>query len=92
MSQKPSAELTLHVGELLEDNLITRSIAVSHPQIERVLIQTAIDLVTQGNVADIGPALLGIKLIQDTMLLFKTKGNIILESEKQKNASTSDTK
>lgn len=81
--------LTVHVQELLNDPVLTRSIAMSHKDVERVLIQAALDTVSEGNVETVAPTLLGIKHVQDILLLFKAKGDVIISKENKQNASTS---
>jgi len=58
---------------------------MSHKDVERVLIQAALDTVSEGNVETVAPILLGIKHVQDILLLFKTKGDVILSKEDKQN-------
>ncbi len=87
MSEKLSVPPTVHMVALLEDPAIARSIAKSHKEIERVLIQTGLDVLNEGNVSTMGPILLGIKHIQDILSLFKAKGDVIIEKENKQNAT-----
>ena len=85
MSEKLSVPPTVHMTDLLSDDKTARSIAISFPEFERVLIQTALDVVATGNVETIAPTLLGIKHVQDILSLFKAKGDVIIAREnKQK--------
>lgn len=88
MSQQLSVAPTVHMNDLLGDDKTSRSIAISYPEIQRVLIQTAIDTMSVGNVDTVAPTLLGIKHVQDILLLFKVKGDTIIEKENKQNAKT----
>ncbi len=81
LSVPPSA----HMTELLNNDVVARSIALSYKDIELVLVQTALDVINEGNVSTIAPNLLGIKNVQDILLLFKTKGDVIIEKENKQN-------
>ncbi len=80
-----SVPQSAHMTELLNNDVVARSIALSFKDIQLVLVQTAIDITNEGNVATIAPNLLGIKNVQDMLLLFKAKGDVIIEKENKEN-------
>lgn len=74
--------------DLLEQSHICKTIARGFTEIERILLQTQLDVVTESNRDVVGPTLLGLKHIQDILLLFKSKGDLLIKQENKTDATT----
>lgn len=66
---------------LLEDPSICKMIARNHADLKSILTQTQLDIVNEGNRDTVGPTILGLKHIQDVLLLFKAKGDVLISAE-----------
>ena len=78
---KSSVAQSVHMNELLSDSSLAKRIAVVFPDIEKVIRQTQLDIVTPDNRDTVGPTLLGIKHLQDVLYLFKVKGEALIAQE-----------
>ena len=86
MSEPLSVPPSVHMEALLADKTRCKNIATLHADIERVLVQIQLDVVSSSNRDNIGPTLLGLKHVQDILLLFKTKGDAIIQQENKSDA------
>lgn len=88
MADKPvlSVPPSLHMSELLGDRTLCKNVATIHADLERVLGQIQRDIVTNENRDTVGPTLLALKHVQDILMLFKTKGDMIITQENQADA------
>lgn len=71
-------------AELLKQKSICKDIARAHPSIVLVLSQLQLDLVTEDNRDSVGPTLLAMKNILDHLFVFKTKGELFISQDEQK--------
>lgn len=78
---KSSVSTSAHMIELLNDTSLAKRIALVFPDIEKVIHQTQIDIVTPDNRDVVGPTILGIKHLQDVLYLFKVKGEALIAQE-----------
>lgn len=91
MSQQFSVKASPQMTELLADSSLTKRIATVYPDIQQILFQIMLDITTEENRHHVGPTILGIKNTLDILLLFRSKGDALIEIETQKenkNAST----
>lgn len=73
---------------LLADGTLCKNIATFHNDLQQVLSQIQLDVVTEENRDTVGPTLLGLKHVQDIFLLFKAKGDMLLAKQEKANANT----
>lgn len=86
MSEKLSIPYSVHMSELLTDKSCCKSIASNYPDIERVLFQIQLDITTEENRDVVGPTLLALKHIQDIFLLFRSRGDAVIQQENKADA------
>jgi hypothetical protein len=79
---------SVHMTDLLADGTLCKNIATFHSDLQRILVQTQLDVVTEQNRDTVGPTLLGLKHVQDILLLFKAKGDLLLNQQTKANANT----
>ena len=77
LSVPPSQQMV----ELLEQPHISKGIARIFPELQKILLQTQLDVTTEQNRDSVGPTILGIKHIHDVLLVFKTKGDLLIKQE-----------
>jgi hypothetical protein len=77
LSVPPSAQMV----ELLEQPHLCKAVARLYPELREILLQTQLDITNTSNVASVGPALLGIKHVLDVLLVFRTKGELLIKQE-----------
>lgn len=69
---------------LLADDGLTQRIAILYPDLQRIFTQTMLDVTSEKNRDTVGATILGIKNALDVLLLFRAKGEALIETEKQK--------
>lgn len=82
--QKPetlSVPPSVQMSELLDQPHICKGVARLFPELQRILLQTQLDIVNPENRDTVGPTLLGLKHIHDILLLFKRKGDLLIKQE-----------
>lgn len=79
---------SIHMTNLLSDGTLCKNIATFHQDLQQVLLQIQLDVVSEGNRDIVGPTLLGLKHVQDILLLFKSKGDMLLAKENKANVNT----
>lgn len=79
---------SIHMTNLLSDGTLCKNIATFHRDIQQVLSQIQLDVVTEENRDTVGPTLLGLKHVQDIFLVFKSRGDVLLAKEIKANANT----
>ena len=86
MSEPLSVPPSVHMEALLADKTCCKNIATHHSDLERILSQIQLDVVNPTNRDIIGPTLLGLKHVQDILLLFKAKGDALIQQENKADA------
>jgi len=83
MSQQASLSVppSVQMNELLQQKHTCKLVARAFPELQQILLQTQLDITTVENRDTVGPTLLGIKHIHDILLLFKTKGDLLIKQE-----------
>jgi hypothetical protein len=76
------------MADLLADVTLCKNIATFHADLQQILTQIQLDLVTEQNRDIIGPTILGLKHVQDILLLFKAKGDVLVNQQNKANANT----
>lgn len=79
---------SVHMAGLLADGTLCKNIATFHNDLQQILSQIQLDVVTEENRDTVGPTLLGLKHVQDIFLLFKAKGDMLLAKQEKANANT----
>ena len=77
LSVPPSVQM----GELLEQPHICKGVARLFPELQQILMQTQLDITNENNRDSVGPTVLGIKHVYDILLVFKTKGDLLIKQE-----------
>lgn len=80
----PSIETSASMLALLDNSGLCRSIAVNGEHYREILAQVQLDAVTENNMNSIGSVMLALKKIQETILLFESKGRAIISQEERK--------
>lgn len=91
MSHQLSVNSSPQMLELLSDNSISKRIAAVYPDLQQILFQVMLDITTEENQLTVGPTILGIRNTMDILLLFRAKGDALIQLENQqenKNAAT----
>ena len=84
--EKLSVPKSIQMENLLSDTVVTRQIARSFDSIDKVLFQIGLDVATPENAPSLGHDILAIKRIRDMLLLFSSRGQVLLkEDDKQQN-------
>lgn len=83
---KLSVPKSIHMEKLLQDGTLCKNVATFGEDLSRILSQIQTDICTEENRDIIGPTVLALKHVQDTLLLFSAKGNEIIKKENQSNA------
>lgn len=84
MSQPLSVNASPQMRSLLADDGLTQRIAILYPDLQRIFTQTMLDVTSEKNRDTVGATILGIKNALDVLLLFRAKGEALIETEKQK--------
>lgn len=84
MSQSLSVSASPQMRALLADDGLTQRIAILYPDLQRIFTQTMLDVTSEKNRDTVGATILGIKNALDVLLLFRAKGEALIETEKQK--------
>ena len=71
------------MNEMIEDKGLCRAFETVYPDLDRVLAQLQLDLVTPANTDSIGGTLLGVQAVRDTILLFTQKGKALRQQSEQ---------
>ena len=66
---------------LLEEAYLCKEMSRIHHDIQRIFSQIMLDITTEENRDTVGPTLLALKHIQDVLLVFKTKGDVLISHE-----------
>lgn len=86
---KLSVPPSVQMQELLEQPHICKNVARIFPELKEIFIQTQLDITNEGNRDSVGATILGIKNILDVLLVFKTKGDLLIKQEPKTNAKNS---
>jgi hypothetical protein len=81
---KPSIETSASMLTLLDNPGLCQSIAINGEHFREILAQVQLDAVTADNMDSIGPVILALKKIQETILLFESKGKALIAQEEKK--------
>jgi len=73
---------------LISDTSLCKRFAAVFPDLEKVMLQTMLDVTSEGNRDDVGPTILAMKNIYDIFFVIKTRGEAILETERKNDAKT----
>jgi hypothetical protein len=76
------------MADLLADGTLCKNIATFHADLEQILLQIQLDVVNEQNRDTVGPTLLGLKHVQDILLLFKAKGDVLVNQQNKANVNT----
>jgi aldehyde:ferredoxin oxidoreductase len=81
---EPSVEFSASMLTLLDNVGLCHSIAVNGEHYREILTQVQLDAVTEDNMNAIGPTILALKKIQETILMFESKGKALIAQEEKK--------
>lgn len=84
---KPSSGLSVPASPgmslLLGDSSLCKAVFRNFPDFQKILLQIQLDITNETNRDDVGPTILALKQIHDILLLFKTKGAVIVSAEQK---------
>lgn len=80
---------TYHFQDLLTDREVVMTTARAYPVLERVLLNLQLDAVSEANASDAGHVVLAFKRMRDALYAIRTKGDAIIQQEKQADAKNS---
>lgn len=72
---------SLQMSELLEQSHVCKGVARLFPELQQIIMQVQLDITNESNRDTVGPTVLGIKHIYDILLVFKTKGDLLIKQE-----------
>jgi len=72
---------SLQMNDLLNEGHTCKVVSRAFPELQKILLQTQLDITNEDNRDKVGPTILGIKHIYDMLLVFKTKGDLLLSQE-----------
>lgn len=71
------------MADLLEKPHYTMMVARNYDLLRDILLQIQLDVVTEDNRDKVGPTILGLKHVQDILLMFQAKGNVLIAEERR---------
>lgn len=77
---------SIHMQELLNDRTLCKNVSVFGVDIQRIILQIQLDISNAENRDTVGPTILALKHVQDILMLFKTKGDLIINQENKADA------
>lgn len=77
----PSLNITVGLKRLLDNEAFVKKITVAAPEFEELLAQIQRDVVSEGNMSSIGPMCYALKEVQEAIILFSARGEVILGAE-----------
>lgn len=88
MATKLSVPQSVGMQELLEDPSLCKGIARNKEGIKSIICQIQLDISNEDNRDIVGPTIIALKNLQDMILLFAAKGDVLLHKEKEKDNKT----
>lgn len=83
---KPDAVTSVGIMDLLKQDHVCRMIARNFPELRLILIEIQLGITNETNRDEVGPTILALKKIHDTLLLFQARGQVIISAEAAEDA------
>lgn len=80
----PGFRITPGIADLLNDDVLVKKIANAAPEIDRVLAQAQLDIVTEENRDSIGATCLALRVFRDIFATFKARGEAVKATDTSK--------
>jgi len=88
MAAKLSVPESVGMKELLEDTSLCKGIARNKEGLKSIICQIQLDIANEDNRDIVGPTIIALKNLQDIILLFSAKGDLLISQEKEKENKT----